>query len=101
MSGGTVPAPFLQEFPFPQYAIWLLNKFTSLSVSQAGQMVAESVALLSAVVWPLYAWRLPVALGTRLLIGGLIFFLPGFLRYGATAVPDGPRPAAFQRHFRE
>jgi len=88
MSGGTVPAPFLQEFPLAQYAAWLLKKSSALSISEAGQAIAGMIALTSVAVWLRYAWLLPVALPVRLLIGGLIFFVPGFLRYGATAVPD-------------
>ena len=88
MSGGRVPAPFVQEFPFAQYAAWGLKRFTSLSLSEAGQAVALTIAVAGAAVWLRYAWLLPVSFPTRLLIGGAIFFLPGFLRYGATAVPD-------------
>jgi hypothetical protein len=88
MSGGTRPAPFLQEFPLAQYAAWLLKASTAMSQAEAGQAVATAVAALSAVVWVVYASSLPVSGGLRLLIGGLIFFVPGFLRYGETAVPD-------------
>ena len=88
MSGGTKPAPFIQEFPLSQYATWLLKSSSALSFSEAGQAIAEITALASAAVWLQYAWLLPLALPERLLVGGLIFFLPGFLRYGPTAVPD-------------
>ncbi len=88
MSGGTIPAPFIQEFPLSQYAAWLLKNSSALSFSEAGQAIAEIIALASVAVWLQYAWLLPLALPERLLVGGLIFFLPGFLRYGPTAVPD-------------
>jgi hypothetical protein len=88
MSGGTKPAPFLQEFPLAQYAVWLLKESAGLSTAQAGQAIAGIIALASVAVWLRYAWLLPVEPPGRLLIGGLIFFVPGFLRYGPTAVPD-------------
>jgi hypothetical protein len=88
MSGGTKPAPFMQEFPLAQYAICLLNISSGLPIAQAGQLISELIAVLCVLVWLRYAWLLPLALADRILVGGLIFFAPGFLRYGLTAVPD-------------
>jgi hypothetical protein len=88
MTGGNSPAPFVQEFPFAQYAALLLKRTTELSFSEAGQAVAQAIAVAGAAVWLRYAWLLPASPPTRLLVGGAIFFVPGFLRYGATAVPD-------------
>ncbi len=81
-------APFVQEFPLSQYGVWLLRAATGLSIPEAGQALALFTALASAVVWLRYTWRLPVALPQRIVGGALLFFVPGFLRYGATAVPD-------------
>jgi len=88
MSGGTRPAPFLQEFPLAQYAVWFLKASTPMSQAEAGQAIATAIAALSAVAWGVYAYSLPLSAELRLLIGSLLFFVPGFLRYGATAVPD-------------
>jgi len=88
MSGGTKPAPFLQEFPLSQYAVCLVNISTGLTIAQAGQLIAELIAVLSVLVWLRYSWSLPLSTADRFLVGGFIFFVPGFLRDGLTAVPD-------------
>jgi hypothetical protein len=81
-------APFVQEFPLSQYGMWFLRAATGLSIPEAGQAIALLTALASVAVWLLYAWGLPVGLPERIAAGALVFFVPGFLRYGATAVPD-------------
>jgi hypothetical protein len=88
MSGGTKPAPFLQEFPLSQYAICLLNISSRLTIAEAGQLISELIAVLCVMVWLRYAWSLPLSTANRVLVSGFIFFVPGFLRYGLTAVPD-------------
>ena len=88
MTGGSSPAPFVQEFPLAQYGAVVLRAATGITIPAAGQAVALLIALASAAVWLLYTWCLPVARPQRMAAGALIFFVPGFLRYGATAVPD-------------
>ena len=88
MSGGTKPAPFLQEFPLAQYAICLLNISSRLTIAQAGQLISTLIAVLCVLVWFRYAWSLSLSSVDRILVGSFIFFVPGFLRDGLTAVPD-------------
>jgi hypothetical protein len=88
MSGGSSPAPFVQEFPLAQYGALLLRSATGMSIPEAGQAIALLIALASAAVWLLHTWLLPIGLPQRIAGGALLFFVPGFLRYGATAVPD-------------
>jgi hypothetical protein len=81
-------APFVQEFPLAQYAAVLLRLATGMSIPGAGQAVALFIAFAGAAVWLLYTWSLPIARAPRIAAGALLFFVPGFLRYGATAAPD-------------
>lgn len=90
MSGGYVEAPFLQEFPLSQYLVLLLRHYTILPIAEAGQLVTVVIAVSSLIVWWVYCAYLPVSIPTRLVLAGLVVCIPGFLRYGPTAVPDAP-----------
>jgi len=88
MSGGTVPAPFLQEFPAVQYAACLIHQLARLPIPESAQLTYTFVALASAAVWVKYSLSLPTDMQVRLFTSGIIFFIPGFLRFGGMAVPD-------------
>jgi hypothetical protein len=88
MTGGSLPAPFLQEFPAAQYAALFLRKTAALSIPNAGQAVAAAIGAAALLAWLGFALLLPLSPAGCMLTGSLIFFVPAFLRYGATAVPD-------------
>jgi hypothetical protein len=88
MSGGNQKARFIQEFPFAQYGALFLSHSTGMSIRNSGQFVATLIALLSILVIAIYCNSLPEPWPLRLILASIIIFIPGFLRYAPTAVPD-------------
>jgi hypothetical protein len=46
MAGGSVPAPFLQEFPAEQYGAWALTRVLHFPLAHSTQLVASATAVL-------------------------------------------------------